>query len=203
MEPSFQNENQEEEEKRESNVIEWANTDYEPERENKDYNSTKYETFWCCNCDKCIISFAKFWLGCGCTQYGWSILFWYILNLGTDIYNFVTSEESQTLLVLYSFNILFVDIPVLFFTIGDNQYKLIFPFAANTVMAVISMVYAIYVLLSDAVIGTDIFHLGIWILVFDGIMYILTALSLIPMFTYRLRMWEKSHVSYSRLYPHS
>ena len=70
-------------------------------------------------------------------------------------------------------------------------------------MAVISIIYATDILIGDAVIGEDVSHEGIWVLAFDGIMYILTAMSLIPMFTYRLRLWEKSHVSYSRLYPHS
>eukprot|EP01083_Nonionella_stella_P292672 995414_1 len=110
-----------------NNVVGWVDTpDYIPP---KDINTVKYDT--CCACDRCIIVFATFWLGCGCVQLGYSVIFWYILNLGFDIYNFVTDSNSHLLLVLYTFNIIFVDIPVLFFTIRDQQNKLIFPFSAN------------------------------------------------------------------------
>lgn len=184
------------------NVVEWANEDYEPERD-RDFNSTRYETCWCCDCDLCVIGFAKFWLGCGTTQFGWSVLVWYVINLGADIYSFVSDNSSLLLLVLYTFNLLFVDAPVLYFVWKDQQNKLLFPFAANTAMAFISTIYAIYVLIWHEFAAINVLRTGIWVLCFDGLLYFLTALSLIPLFTYRLKLWNKTDISYSSLYPHS
>ena len=108
-EESYQNE-PDDEEKKDSNgkVVEWADSEYEPERENADVNSTRYETFCCCDCDKCLVEYTKFWLSLGCpVQYGYLLIFWYIVNLGGDVYNLATADSAstQTLAVLFSFNI--------------------------------------------------------------------------------------------------
>eukprot|EP01083_Nonionella_stella_P186049 680184_1 len=183
-------------------VVEWADTDYEPEGEaKKEINALEYES--CCECNNCIIGFAKIWLGCGCTQFGYSVIFWYIINLGTDIYYFIATSESRLLLVLYSFNILFVDLPVLVFTIRDQQFKLLFPFAANTAMALITVVYSIDKIYMDEVHDVEIIHTGIWTIAFDGLLFFMSALSLIPLFTYRLKLWDKTDINHSILYPHS
>merc|ERR1719361_2161648 len=49
----------------------------------------------CCECDNCIIKFSTFWLGCGCAQFGYSVMFWYIVNVIWDSYSFISDPESQ------------------------------------------------------------------------------------------------------------
>ena len=154
----------------------------------------------CRDCDDCILKFAKFWLGCGCAQFGYSVIFWYLVNLGYDVYSLSQIGSSMLLLVLSAFNVLFVDVPVLLFTVCDQQYKLVFPFAANIAMSVISAIYTIYKLVTEEQ-GIDIVRIGFIELVPDSILYFLSALSLIPLFTYRLPLWHKTEVAQSVLYP--
>lgn len=157
--------------------------------------SIEYEA--CCECDNCIIKFSTFWLGCGCAQLGYSIIFWYIINLIVDVYSLISDPESYLSFVLSSFNIIFVDLPTLFFTIRDEQFKLIFPFACDTALTLITIAYGIETCLVGRISN------GLLMIFVDGLLFFGSSLSLIPLFTYRLKLWNKTNVSYSRLYPHS
>jgi len=160
---------------------------------------SKYEECCgCCNCDKCIITFSRFWLGCGTSQFGYSVIVWYIINTALDIYSLVTCKSIRLLIILYTFGVFSVDIPVLFFVVRDQQYKLVFPFCCQMAMGVISMIYFL-----DKEIDPTLIGAGGWTLLVNTLFDFLGALSLIPLMTHRVPLWDQTDIGYSRLYPYS
>ena len=157
--------------------------------------SMEYEE--CCECDNCIIGFATFWLGCGCAELGYSVVFWYIVNLISDVYTIVAEKESKISLVLSTFNIMFVDAPVLFFAVRDERFKFIFPFACDSALTLIQIAYGV----EKCIVGS--LRDGLLMIFLDGLLFFGSSIALVPLFTYRLKLWNKTNVSYSRLYPHS
>lgn len=155
----------------------------------------------CCDngrhCDNCIIKFARFWLGCGTSQFGYSVIVWYIINLGLDIYSFATAS-TRLFYVLYTFSIFTVDVPVLFFALRDQQYKLVFPFCCQIAMGFISVLYFI-----DKEVDPELVGVGAWSLMINALFDFLGSLSLIPLMTHRVPLWDQTDIGYSRLYPYS
>lgn len=189
----------------------------------------------CCDngnrCDNCVIKYSRCWLGCGTSQFGYSVIVWYILNLGLDIYSLVTASGSRLNYVLYTFGVFLVDLPVLFFTVcpavsfqcdgwwrlpqtdvcfqnqttltvcdqvRDQQYKLVFPFCCQMAMFFVSAIYTI-----DKEVDPNWVNAGFWTLATNTLFDVLGALSLIPLMTHRIPLWEKTDIGYSRLYPYS